>query len=159
LIAQSVRPMSRAWIAYFQRTQLHRAARDGDAARVRELLQRKYPVNRFNEDGKTALHYAVAGEHLAIVDLLLAAGADVNARDERVIGDTPLGEYAGSCSVEMAKRLVDAGADPTIAGWMRLTALDKAAERKRADGKQVLRLLEEAARERVASRKARRYEL
>lgn len=140
--------MSRDWIAQHQRHQLHRAARDGDLERVQSLLAAKYPVNRFDELGKTPLHYAVAGEHLAVVDALLRAGANVNAHDERVIGDTPLGEYAASCSYEMAKRLIDAGADPTIPGWMRLTALDQARERQRAEGRQVLRLLEEAAQRR-----------
>ena len=32
--------------------------------------------------GKTALHIAVLNGHLAAVNLLIAAGADLNARDE-----------------------------------------------------------------------------
>jgi ankyrin repeat protein len=127
---------------------LHRAAREGDLTRVQELLAARYSVNRFDELGKTPLHYAAAGEHFAVVDALLAAGADVNARDEKVIGETPLGECAASCSYEMAKRLVDAGADPTIPGWMMSTALDRAQGRKRAEGQRVLALLLSAARQR-----------
>ena len=106
----------KGWTATFQREQLHHAASDGGLARVRELLAAKYPVNRFDDLGKTPLHHAAEGEHLDVVDELFAAGADVDAHDERVIGDTPLGECAGSCSYELAKRLVDAGADPTILG-------------------------------------------
>jgi ankyrin repeat protein len=137
--------VNRDLIAEFQREQLHRAAGDGDLTRVRELLAAGYPVNRFNGLGKTPFHYAVAGEHFAAVEALLRAGANVNAHDERVIGDTPLGDCAESCSLEMAKRLIDAGADPTIPGWMMLTAVDRVRNRKRADGRQVLALLEAAA--------------
>jgi ankyrin repeat protein len=143
-------PMNRDRAAQFQREQLHRAAQDGDLARVQQLLAAKYPVNRFDDLGKTPLHYAVAEEHMEVVDALLRAGAHVNARDEHRIGDTPLGEYAGSCSYEMVKRLVDAGADPTIPGWMMLTALDRARDRKRPDARQVLKLLESAAARRQA---------
>jgi ankyrin repeat protein len=145
--------VNRDLIAEFQREQLHRAAGAGDLSRVRELLAAGYPVNRFDALGKTPLHYAVAGEHVAVVDALLRAGANVNAHDERVIGDTPLGECAASCSLEMAKRLIDAGADPTIPGWMMLTAVDRARDRKRADGRQVLALLEAAAASRVRTKR------
>ena len=79
--------MSHDWTAVHQREQLDRAAREGDLQRVKELLAGKYPVNRFDELGKTPLHYAVGGEHLPIVDLLLRSGAKVNAHDERTIGD------------------------------------------------------------------------
>ena len=137
--------MSREVNAQFQREQLHRAARDGDLCRVRELLAAKYPVNRFDELGRTPLHHAVAGGYLAIVDALLRAGADVNAQDGRGIGDTPLAESAGSCSFEMAKRLIEAGTDPTLPGWMRLTAIHRAQDHKGPDGQQVLRLLKAAA--------------
>ncbi len=69
----------------------------------------------------------------------------MNAHDERRIGETPLGNVAASCSYEMAKRLVDAGADPTIPGWMMLTALDRASTRKRPDGERVFKLLASVA--------------
>src|SRR5258706_8497821 len=126
-----------------QRDQLHQAAREGDLARVEDLLRRKYPVNRFDELGNTPLHWAVQLGHLHIVERLIEAGANVNAHDERVIGNTPLSDNARECSYEMAKRLIDAGADPTIRGWMQLNALDRVEERKdpKADG--VKRLLRE----------------
>ena len=49
----------------------------------------------------------------------------------------------------MAQLLVDSGADPTIPGWMQLSALDKAHGRKRGDGPTVYELL-------VAARRGRR---
>lgn len=46
----------------------------------------------------------------------------------------------------MARRLIAAGADPTIPGWMQLTAIDHAAERTDADAKKVQQLLKMAAK-------------
>ncbi|MDB5296435.1 MAG: hypothetical protein JWO31_2418 [Phycisphaerales bacterium] len=135
--------MTAHWSAQLQREQLHRAARDGDLSRVEALLRAKYPVNRFDDLGHTPLHYAVGGEHLEVIARLIRAGANVNAHDERTIGNTPLSDHADACSYEAAKLLVDAGADPTIPGWMQLTALDRA--RKRADAERVRRLLSDAA--------------
>lgn len=134
--------------AQFQRERLHRAAQDGDLEKVEKLLKAKYPVNRFDELGRTPLHYAVAGEHLAIVETLLRAGAKVNAHDERVIGDTPLADCAKTCSLQMAQRLIRTGADPTIPGWMWLNAIDGAGQRHDAEGKKVLDLLESVAKHR-----------
>ena len=129
-----------------QRWQLHQAAADGDLARVEALVERKYPLNRFDHPlGWTPLHYAAEYGHLAVVDRLIEAGADVNANYERLIGETPLGTCIENCTYAMAERLILAGADPTIPGWMQITALDRAAGRTDADAERVRRLLEGAA--------------
>jgi ankyrin repeat protein len=138
--------MSRDFEAQFQREQLHSAAQDGDLAKIEDLVRRKYPLNRFDELGKTPLHYAVQENHLEVVKWLLDAGANVNAHDERVIGNTPLRDYVHECTFEMAKCLIDAGADPKIRGWMQMNAIDSARLRKDANEKKILRLLEEAAK-------------
>ena len=130
----------------FAREKLHLAAQDGDIEEVSRLLNDGWQPNLFDDLGKTPLHYAAEHGHLEIMRLLLTSGADVNAHDERVIGNTPLREVAGSCSFEVAKILVDAGADPTIPGWMQLTALHQARERKRPEGLRVRELLEDAAK-------------
>ena len=137
--------MSRDLVAQLQREQLHRAAQEGDLARVSDLIERKYPLNRFDQLGKTPLHSAVQYNRLEVVDLLIEAGANVNAHAERVIGNTPLGDNARECTYEVAEALVDAGADPTIRGWMRLNALDRARERRDAEAPKIVRLLEGAA--------------
>src|SRR5256885_16870599 len=85
-------PMSRDLTAQFQREQLHRAAQDGDLARVNDLIARQYPLNRFDDLGKTPLHYAVQDNRLEVVKRLIGAGADVNVHDEHVIGNTPLSD-------------------------------------------------------------------
>lgn len=127
---------------------LHLAAQQGDLELVDSLLAKGANINAFDELGKTPLHYAVQEERFDVVERLLKAGADVNAHHEPTIGNTPLADVAGHCSLAMAKRLVDAGADPTIAGWMQLTALDRAEDRKRPEGQKVHELLLNAARSR-----------
>jgi ankyrin repeat protein len=56
------------------------------------------------------LHSALAGGHAEIVELLLAAGADVNA--VQADGYTPLHEAAQNGDQVLSERLVAAGADP-----------------------------------------------
>ena len=129
----------------FDAEQLHFAAQDGDLDRVRRLLTEGYDVNVFDDLGKTPLHYAVEHERLEVAQYLIDHGADVNARHEPGIGNTPLAEVAGSCSLRVAILLVNAGADPTIPGWMQLSALDRAENRARGDGPEVYALLVRAA--------------
>jgi ankyrin repeat protein len=83
---------------------------------------------------------------------LLSVGANVNAYDEGRIGETPLGAVAESCSYEMAKLLVDAGANPAIKGWMGLTAIYRAKQRKKTEGQSVYDLLIETAKRKFGYR-------
>jgi ankyrin repeat protein len=130
---------------WVDREQLHFAAFDGDLSRVNQLVSGGSDVNDLDFLGKTPLHYAAEQGHLAVVTFLLQSGADVNAHHEPSIGNTPLGAIAGNCSLEMARLLVAAGADPTICGWMQLNALDRAEKRSQGEGPQVYALLARAA--------------
>ena len=130
---------------WYERERLHFAAQEGDVAEVKRLLKAGYQPNVFDDLGKTPLHYAAEHGHLQVIEALIASGADVNAHDESVIGNTPLREVAANCSYEVAKILIDSGADPTIPGWMQITALHKAYERTEPEGLRVRQLLEEAA--------------
>ena len=134
---------------WFEKEQLHFAAEDGDLEKVKSLLAAGYPINAFDDAlSRTPLHCAAVKNQIHIVRYLIEAGADVNAREEAKIGDTVLKEIAENCSFEMAKILVDAGADPTIPGWMQLTALDKSKDRRKPEGQKVHMLLLEAAKRR-----------
>lgn len=126
-------------------TDLHYAALAGDAPAVKAFLDKGCDLNAFDEFAFTPLHYAAWNEHIEIVRLLLSAGANVNAHDESHNGNNPIGEVAGKCSFEMAEILIAAGADPTIPGWMQLSALDRAEERKEEEGQRVHELLRKAA--------------
>lgn len=130
-----------------EKEQLHDAAAEGDLKKVKALLEQGYDVNAFDWTLHwTPLHHAVQEGHIKVAEYLLSVGADVNAYDEDNIGETPLGQVAEDCSFEIAELLINAGADPTIEGWMRITALYRASERKKTEGVRVYKLLLETAR-------------
>ncbi len=66
-------------------------------------------VNAPGAMGRTALHRAVSGQHVAVVRLLLERGADVATADRN--GRTPLHWAAVVGSVPCAELLCDGGAD------------------------------------------------
>jgi ankyrin repeat protein len=134
---------------WYTREQLHFAATDGDLERARALVDAGYDVNAFDDGMRyTPLHYAAKGEFAELARYLISVGADVNAHDRDRIGETALGAAAPTCSYQMAKLLIDAGADPTIPGWMGITAVHRAKDRKDDEAQQVFDLLIKAARHR-----------
>jgi uncharacterized protein len=123
---------------------LHRAAQAGDLAAVNHLLEGLDDIDRFDDIGLTALHYAVMENRAEVVSILLKAGANVNAHDPSVIGNTPLVHCAGNCTYEIASLLIEAGANPNIRGWMSLNAIDRASERSDVDAPRIRSLLNKA---------------
>lgn len=117
-----------------ERERLHRAAREGDLAQAQRLLASGIDLHVFDELGNTPLHCAVQGEHFHIVQRLLDAGAYINAQDVDRIGETPLGSVADTCTPEMASYVLERGADPSLLGWMGLTAALQAAALQRGRG-------------------------
>src|SRR5215471_17261351 len=61
--------------------QLADAVKHRDGARVRALLKRHVDVNAPMPDGSTALHWAAQWDDVEVADLLLAAHAQVDAKD------------------------------------------------------------------------------
>jgi ankyrin repeat protein len=118
---------------------LWRAARDGDGAEVKRLVELGADVNeRKGRFYDTALHVAAGKGSLDVVAYLLSKGADVNARDES--GLTPLhaaarypgkgGPPAGSEAArnQIAAMLIEHGADVRAVGSDGLTPLHLAAQ-------------------------------
>lgn len=89
------------------------AARSGDRAALRALIQEKADVNATAADGTTALHWAAYRDDVESVALLLGAGANVNAAND--LGATPLWNACTSAGPQVAKQLLDAGANPNLA--------------------------------------------
>lgn len=91
---------------------LHEAVESGDPNKVSLALeQEKENIDAQNEKGLTALDMAVRKNLLPIVEILLNAGADSNARSGSDLWDmTPLGSAAGSNS-DIFKMLLERGAN------------------------------------------------
>ena len=126
---------------WYEREQLHFAAQDGNIGRVIELIESGVDIDSFDDLERTALHYAVEIEHFQISHYLIKNGANVNAQNIDKIGETPLSNVADKCSLKMAKFLIKHGAIVETKGWMGLSAIDRAKNRKKTEGVQVYEYL------------------
>ena len=108
-------------------TALHLASFFGRPGAVRLLLERGADANALagNGSGLRPLHSAVAARSEELVDLLLAAGADPDARQAG--GFTALHAAAKHGDLGIAERLIAAGADAALRTEEGQTALDLAA--------------------------------
>ncbi len=100
---------------------IHSHARMRDVAGVRAELDKGVSVDVLNgrapngDGGNTALWFAAQGpwpDGLAVVKVLVAAGADLNRRCEH--GRTALHMAAAWGHLDVVQYLVDHGADPTV---------------------------------------------
>lgn len=89
------------------------AAKSGDTAAVRALLQKRVDVNVPEADGTTALHWAVRRDNAEVTDLLIRAGANASAANR--YGVTPLTVAATNGSAVIIEQLLKAGADANTA--------------------------------------------
>ncbi|HEX8492252.1 MAG TPA: ankyrin repeat domain-containing protein [Pyrinomonadaceae bacterium] len=90
--------------------QLWEAARKGDAAVVKALLDKGADVNAKFRYGATALSYAADKGHFEVVKILLERGADVNVRDT-FYNATPLQWATEKSHTAIVKALLDKGAE------------------------------------------------
>jgi ankyrin repeat protein len=86
------------------------AVRGDNKDQLRALIAKHGDVNAALPDGTTALHWAVEYDDLQSVDLLLKAGAKVDAPDG--FGFTPLYYAVSNGNVGISERLLQAGANP-----------------------------------------------
>ncbi|HZI78469.1 MAG TPA: ankyrin repeat domain-containing protein [Vicinamibacterales bacterium] len=85
------------------------AAMRGDVAAVRALLAKKVNVNAPQNDGSTALHWAVQRGNVELVNLLVRSGANVKAATRE--GVTPLWMASLNGDADALGALIEAGAD------------------------------------------------
>jgi ankyrin repeat protein len=114
-------------------TALILAAHIGYTKIVDRLLEAGAEVNTLDNQGISALQWAVSGNHLQVVDLLIAAPEiDINNRDrcseDEVGGKSALMLAAREGNVEIVTSLVSAGADLTISDHKGRAALHMAVE-------------------------------
>jgi ankyrin repeat protein len=86
------------------------AAMRGNRDAVRSLMRQKANVNAPQNDGTTALHWAVREDDLHTAELLIRAGANVSAANRD--GATPLLLASVNGNAAMLEKLIKAGADP-----------------------------------------------
>src|SRR5258705_6311711 len=89
---------------------LVRAVQNKDTEAVLSLLKQHVDVNSPGPDGATALAWAVHWDDLNTANLLIGAGAKVNAASDN--GVTPLWLACYNGSAPMVERLLESGADP-----------------------------------------------
>ena len=115
------------------------ATRRGDTEAVRSLLEAGVDPDVAQGDGLSALHLAAQQGHLKIADLLIGAGAMVEART-RIGGYTPLHVASGGAYLAVVQRFLGAGADASATTTTTgVTALHLAA--KSLNGERVVRVL------------------
>src|SRR6266566_5283183 len=116
---------------------IHEAAAAGVVPRLEQLLASDpATLNAWSPDGfqplqVAALHAALAGPDHEIARLLVAAGADVNSRQQG--GGTPLHEAAQNGEVELVRLLLEHGADPKATDDQHRTAADFAREQSHTE--------------------------
>jgi hypothetical protein len=115
------------------------AARDGDAAKLRELLAAGVPADSSDQAGQSALFHAVGLGHLAAAQVLLDAGADPHQRWGR--DHDLLGSAAFLDSPDMVRLLLARGVDVNAADRQGFTALMAAAHEGNLE---IVRVLVEA---------------
>ena len=89
------------------------ASRFGHTETVRYLVGLKeVDVNHEHINGYTALHFEVQNGHCHVVQVLIDAGADIEAKDEEGRSAVFRASISGKCAV--VKMLVEAGADVRV---------------------------------------------
>ena len=134
-----MKPIDDDW---FERERFHRAAADGDMPEVERLVHSGAEIGAFDDLSRTPLHYAAEQEHYKVAQWLLEHGANVNAYDEKMIGETALCLAAQKDYPEMVELLLSHGANPDINGWVGLTARVRAQRRTDDDGRKIAALIE-----------------
>jgi ankyrin repeat protein len=99
----------------------------GDIEAVKQHLAAGVDVNAKDDDGGTPMYWAAVNGRKEIVELLIAKGADVNAKSKR---GTPLHFAAKGGHREVAKLLIAKGADVNAKTGDGVTPLDWAEDVK-----------------------------
>ena len=127
---------------WFEAERLHRAAQQGDIGEMTVLVAAGFKLSEFDDLSMTTLHYAVEGEHYKAVLWLLEAGAEIDAHQEDLIGETALCQASRKSYPELIELLLKHGADPDVPGWMQQSARIRAHARRDEEGRKISALIE-----------------
>jgi ankyrin repeat protein len=120
--------------------QLISASEKGDVETVKELLKKDVYIHAQDREGRCALVAAAYKNHLEIADLLIAAGADVNMKDDTIQSAYLISTMEGSGYLELLKKTLKAGADVHCTDSDNGTGLIRASDRGHVEiGKELLK--------------------
>lgn len=141
-------------------TSVHRAAGLGYLDALSELLSAdgRVALERYDSTDRSPLICAVVGGSIPTAQLLLDAGARVDASNEARAGNSALRWATEEKSEEMVRFLLAAGANPLKPGWMQISALQVAAKWKDSTRHPELRRIHDLL-DRVARNPGSRHEL
>jgi ankyrin repeat protein len=112
------------------------AAMRGDKAAIQKLVAQRANVNAPQNDGATALHWAVFRSDKEMVDLLIRAGANAKAANRE--GATPLWLASVNGDAAILEALIKGGADPNEKLPLGRTPLMEASRTGNVDAMKVL---------------------
>lgn len=105
------------------------AAAMGDLDRIAELLQKDAAqVNAYAPDGFQPLGLAAFFGHLSVVEYLLIQGAEVNAASKNELNVMPLHSAAAGQHLQIARALLEQGANPNLRQAGDFTPMHSAAQ-------------------------------
>jgi hypothetical protein len=104
-------------------------AEAGDLDRVERVLERGASVRGRDGDGRTALTAAAFGNHVDVARVLIAAGADVNAKDDTVQSPYLIATSEVGDDPRLLELTLDNGAEVDDKDSYNGTGLIRAAER------------------------------
>ncbi|WP_442595574.1 M48 family metallopeptidase [Neobacillus sp. D3-1R] len=116
---------------------LMKAASENDTEQIEILIADGANINEQDDEGSTALDWAIFNGHYEAFALLLEKGADPNTVD--TYGTTPLMNAVFNENVQMVEVLLEHGANPTIKDTEGYTAHDYA---KDYDNTEIMKLLQ-----------------
>jgi len=104
--------------------ELRQAAKAGDIAKIKELLEDGADIDGQSRKGYSAIHHAAMKGHLKVVELLIKEEADIDNVSAK--GSTPLISAAYAAHPRVVQVLLAAGADTSLRSKNGNTALDLA---------------------------------
>jgi ankyrin repeat protein len=117
-------------------TELFSAVQTRSTERVKALVSQAPALVHARSEGATALHFAAIANDRATVDVLLAARADVNARDD-TYQMTPIGWANEEGHRDMVRHLYDCGAEVDLHQAAAYGLLDHVKDLVRSSRRQV----------------------